>query len=443
MGAPSPPPDDVSVAPGRMPRRRGELLAVDLGDEQVVYDPRHRHSSRLNRTAGLVLDRCDGRTPIAEVVDELARAFAVDPEQVAGQVGRVLDAFGRDRLVEGLRGDTQALADELGQAWGTPATSLPPPAGSRPAPPGAGDDRGAALDDGDGTAGGGTGEPGLGWRRVLDLAVRFTSPDADLADELGRVFGSLPDEPGGDGRPAERQRRYRLRRADEVVEVWLGPHLAGQATSRGAALSFTQWHLNREAVAGAAGRVLLHAGAVRHPRGLVLLPGETNAGKSTLVAGLVRAGWGYVTDELVGLGPAVAGAPTQATGYRKAISLDPGSWDLFGDVAPPDADQAREWLVEPSALHPDALREGETGSITLVVFPRFEAEAETSTESLSPARALVELIRHDPAAEPLDATGLDALAALARRTPCYRLTTGALDLTIRRVEALARAAAPT
>ncbi len=202
-------------------------------------------------------------------------------------------------------------------------------------------------------------------------------------------------------------------------------------------MSFTQWHLNREAVAGAVDRVLLHAGAVRLAGGgLVVLPGQSNAGKSTLVAGLVQAGGGYLTDELIGLTPGT----TLVTGYRKAISLDPGSWPLFAEVAPGSSEPHQEWLVDPTRLHPDALDGDDTGSVSLVVFPRFEAGAVTEAESLSPAQALVELIRHDPAPEPLAAAGFDTLAELARRTPAFRLVTGDLDPAVARVLTLAGSA---
>jgi hypothetical protein len=430
MNTPSPDLDRGPVAPGSMPRRRLGLLHADLGDERVVYDPERRHSFRLNRTAGLLLDRCDGQSPVGGVVAELAQAFAVEPAQVAAQLERTLVTFVADGLVEDPNGGLQALTVELDRAWGPP----PPPTGSVPASP---VERAMADHPGPGDEGEEGDEDVAGpWRRVLDLLVCFRADDPRLAAELDRVFRSLPDHPGPEGAGAD-QRRYRLSRTGSgAIQIRLGARGVGVANSTDAAVSFTQWHLNREAVAGAASRVLLHAGAVRLAGGVVVLPGQSNAGKSTLVAGLVRTGGGYVTDELIGLTPGT----TLATGYRKAISLDPGSWPLFPEVEPDSTEPRREWLIDPAELHPNALDGDATGEVTLVVFPRFEAGAVTEAESLSPAQALVELIRHDPALEPLDSAAFDTLADLARRTPAFRLITGELEPAVARVLALAGAA---
>ena len=432
MSAPSPEPDGDAVVPPRMPARRGSLLRADLVDEQVVYDPDRRHSFRLNRTAGLLLDRCDGQSHVADVVAELAQAFAVDPDRVTTQLRRTLDVFVADGLVDDPNRGRHALAVELDRAWGPP----PPPAGSSPLPDGPteGAPDPEVLVEGGADPEVGTDRPAAAWRRVLDLRVRFSAEDPQLADELDRVFASLPADPEAE-RAGRDGRWYQLdRTGSDSIEIRLGARTVGRATSTGAALSFTQWHLNREAVGGAVDRVLLHAGAVRlEGGGLVVLPGQSNAGKSTLVAGLVRAGRGYVTDELIGLAPGTV----VATGYRKAISLDPGAWELFADVVPTSGEPRREWLIDPTQLHPDALAGDDAGEVSLVVFPRYEAGAVTEAESLSPAQALVELIRHDPAPDPLDPAGFDTLAELARRTPAYRLTTGDLTPAVARVLALA------
>ena len=55
--------------------------------------------------------------------------------------------------------------------------------------------------------------------------------------------------------------------------------------------SYLQWHLNQQVIAHAAGTVAAPCrGGAPGVGALVLFPGQSNAGKSTLVAGLVRAG---------------------------------------------------------------------------------------------------------------------------------------------------------
>ena len=424
--------------PAVMPIRRAGLLVATLGDEVVVHDPAASRSWRLNRTAGIILDRCDGRTDVAQVVTELAAAFGVDPGQVGRQVTTALGSFAADGLVPGPDGDDAAPPGRTGTARGGPDET-----------PG-GEDR----TDAPSRSGGRT------WRRALDVAVSVESDEPRCAAEVERVFGSLPTDVGGEaaGGPATRL-AYRLRVDDgATIDIQLDGRSVGGANSVAAALSYAQWHLNQEVIAHSSDRALLHAGAVRRPGGgLVVLPGQTNAGKSTLTAGLVRAGWGYLTDELVGITPGTG----EAGGYRKALSLDPGAWPLFPEAAPastptrtdaapaepaqpgaspapgPDGPTPGEWLVDPRALHPDALDGPPQGEVVLVVFPRFETGAVTAAESLSPARALVELLRHRVGGDPIDPAEFDTLVDLARRVPTFVLTTGGLSPAVERVATLA------
>ena len=47
-----------------------------------------------------VLKRCDGRTPISAIVDELAQAFSASPDQVAADVDTMLQDLTEQGMVE-------------------------------------------------------------------------------------------------------------------------------------------------------------------------------------------------------------------------------------------------------------------------------------------------------------------------------------------------------
>jgi hypothetical protein len=161
----------------------------------------------------------------------------------------------------------------------------------------------------------------------------------------------------------------------------------------------------------------------------------SNSGKSTLAAGLVRSGLGYVTDEAVaidlGSGAVVA--------YPKPISLDPGSWSLFPDAEPRVTGTTEpffrnEWQVDPAALHP-ARRPGDpveavgspTPRVAVVAFPSYVPGAPTSLEPLSPAEGLLLLLQNSFNLQTTRAAGLAALVEVARRAQVVRLTVGRLD----------------
>jgi hypothetical protein len=70
----------------------------------------------------------------------------------------------------------------------------------------------------------------------------------------------------------------------------------------------------------------IHAGVVEGPDGLVVVPGESGHGKTTLVAALVQQGWGYVSDEVLAL-DRVSGT---VSAFARPLSLGPESWRLLG-----------------------------------------------------------------------------------------------------------------
>ena len=115
--------------------------------------------------------------------------------------------------------------------------------------------------------------------------------------------------------------------------------------------------LNRIAAASSAVSVL-HAAGVVVGDVVVALPGAPQAGKSTLTTQLVVDGYGYLTDEVLGLAPQSLGV----VGFPKRITLELGSWSLFPDIDPQrddtthDAfDPSRVRWVDPRSLHANAL----------------------------------------------------------------------------------------
>jgi hypothetical protein len=93
-------------------------------------------------------------------------------------------------------------------------------------------------------------------------------------------------------------------------------------------------------------RLCLHAGVVSCPGGTVVVPGSSGLGKSTLTAALVRAGFGYLSDEVLAV-PRSGGLPAR---FARPIAVGPESWTVLGlDPAqcPADGD---ERLIEPEQL---------------------------------------------------------------------------------------------
>jgi len=171
--------------------------------------------------------------------------------------------------------------------------------------------------------------------------------------------------------------------------------------------------------------LLVHAGAVVAPDGTaVLLPGPSGAGKTTLVAGLVRAGFGYLSDEAGAIDPATLCVHA----FARPLGLKGEARTLFGV---PGGDGVQ--YLAPDELRPRAI----TGPAPVghVIAPRYERGAPTAVTRMTPAQTVVELGATAMNLLDLD-DGLDVLAAVARGAPGARLVSGDLDAAIAAVQEL-------
>jgi hypothetical protein len=258
--------------------------------------------------------------------------------------------------------------------------------------------------------------------RALGYEFAFrVARDPELGPYLSSLFDAFP-------------------RADDPSELWhLGPASddsgswslvvdgAAHATVECPELlvSPVVHHLNRLAIESWDG-VVCHAGGVVHEGVGVVLPAHMESGKSTLTAGLVRAGAAYLSDEAVAFtrGTAVMHA------YAKPLSIDPGAWYLFPELEPDgpfatNGHKESQWQVPPACFRSDAVADACTAR--LVVFPRYVAGSETDVVPLRRAEALVELAKNTFAFNRKGRDALDELAGIVRTVDCFRMTVGDLD----------------
>jgi hypothetical protein len=206
----------------------------------------------------------------------------------------------------------------------------------------------------------------------------------------------------------------------------------GQAVALGQrpgdAVGWLVWDVNRAAADASGEHLLFHAGAVQlarvhRARGSgVLLPGGSGSGKSTLSAGLVRAGFGYLTDELAALDLSSG----QLLPYPKPITVKPGSFAALRDVSTADGrgggdgSGAEEWHLavgDGGFGHP-----GEPCVPRFVVVPRYEPGARTRLERLSETTAFLELALNAVNFTDHGDRGTEALGALVAGCDCAVLT---------------------
>lgn len=170
-----------------------------------------------------------------------------------------------------------------------------------------------------------------------------------------------------------------------------------------------------------------HAAASRLPRGLVLMLGATNAGKSTLAAHLIERGLVSFGDDRIVLGPDTRGRDQgicMALPHKLRLPLPEDASAGFAAFVAARAFTGSPSVVRLRLKHNEAARFG--ARAPLASFVLLERRAGTpATLEPAPSGALVrELVRQSFAPQ----LGADAILAaavgLAARVPSYRLVYG-------------------
>lgn len=178
--------------------------------------------------------------------------------------------------------------------------------------------------------------------------------------------------------------------------------------------------------------VALHAAAAAWDRRGIIFPGQPDAGKTTLVAGLTQVGFAYLSDEAALIDP--------LTGllhpFPRALAMDAQSVDAIPGLRqklPPDHDQFMRYRFH---VPPDDLRPGAVGRpcrVHFVIAPTYEAGSRTALVPMSRAEALMTLAENSFNMVRFGARAVDSLHRAMEGVRGYRLRIGSLEDGVRKV----------
>ena len=80
-----------------LPRKRGDVLALDMGDGVILYNHDSSLVHHLNQSASIVWHLCDGDADGSQLATEIAEEYGLDRAEVAAHIENViqeLDALG-------------------------------------------------------------------------------------------------------------------------------------------------------------------------------------------------------------------------------------------------------------------------------------------------------------------------------------------------------------
>ena len=141
--------------------------------------------------------------------------------------------------------------------------------------------------------------------------------------------------------------------------------------------------------------------------------------------GLVRAGWGYGSDELAVLSFTVGSLKP----YQRPISVDVGAYHVFPELVGDVYRMADEqWHVDPRHLGATAqcAQSEQLPAPTHLLFPTFEPGVPTRLSSLTAAQTLHQLIGHSVNLLEHGAVGFERLCHLAEQCAGATLHSGDL-----------------
>ncbi|MBB5205714.1 hypothetical protein HNQ51_003041 [Inhella inkyongensis] len=280
---------------------------------------------------------------------------------------------------------------------------------------------------------------------IAPFRVRLRSSYPGVAAHVSRFYADYPQSPGSAGGfvdfdieilPGKGLRRWWAPQARFLLDGVEPFHpLPGEQAG-----PLFEWGLNWSVAHRALGFLVMHAAVLARNGRALMLPGFPGAGKSTLCASLTfMRGWQLFSDELAIYDPARA----QLLPHPRPISLKnesiarvqamPGAQlgPVFratrkGDIAHAACPQASV-----QAAHRPA-------ELAWLVFPRFEAGAESSVEEISRVEAFVLLSEQNFNQERMGEAGFTAACALLDGARCFQIRYGSTEAGLALIDELCR-----
>ena len=226
------------------------------------------------------------------------------------------------------------------------------------------------------------------------VPIELRASDAEL---LGALWQVVPPSASITG-PAADATTYALVAANGAYLLSVDRRRIAESVRLDEILALLESALHFQVAVAARPRLFVHAGVVGWNGGAIVLPGRTHAGKSSLVAALVRAGATYYSDEY-----AVLGEDGLVYPFARAL----GMRDETG----------RTRRVDPLTI-------GDVGAVPLpvtrVIATRHVAGGDWRVAPMSPGETVLALLDNTLAARSRPADALRILAAVARRASGFR-----------------------
>lgn len=363
-------------------------LSGEVDGRHVLFNLEDRQLHQLNDTGAATWSILQTPHRVGDVVEELSRRYGVRTEDVRADVLALVESLREEGLclpIDCMEQDRSSAVHANARTGGQERRNI---------------------------------HHTIGPFRALTLGVVLDVDDESVRHELDRLLDPLRGSPplSSDQEQIEIQVQS-AGAAEWSVQVGNGP--TRTLRTRRALIRHVVAEVNGSPLPYLDSAIVFHAAAAEIGSGIVMFPGVSNAGKSTLVTQLVHRGHGYVTDEAT-----LIDTTTQMVSpFTKAISLDPGSHEALSEIlspmSAPGLGQGYAIDVDPRSVGPGRLSDG--GRVQAIVFPTFTPGAATERTALDPFDSFSQLLA---CAFNFDGAGreaFDTIVNLANEVPAYNL----------------------
>ncbi len=162
------------------------------------------------------------------------------------------------------------------------------------------------------------------------------------------------------------------------------------------ALPLIEWGMNWTIATRVPNFLIVHAAVIALDDRAIVLPGIPGAGKSTLCAALVAAGWRLLSDEFALIHPdtlQIHPIPRPISLKNASIDIIRARWpDAWSSPPVLDTSKGSVSLFRPPTESVHSMKR--TASATSVIFPKYASGKDLSFEAIPRARALARLSEH-------------------------------------------------
>lgn len=81
------------------PQRQGHLIVHELDDDILIYDPSQDRSHRLNTSAALIWQHCDGLRSAEDLAEILTLHYKVDLDAALRDTQAMLQTLDSEKLI--------------------------------------------------------------------------------------------------------------------------------------------------------------------------------------------------------------------------------------------------------------------------------------------------------------------------------------------------------